>query len=479
MEKEGRRQWDWIVILFLGVIALYCGWVHRNFAGDDAFITYRYARNIANGHGFVYNLHKPVLGTTTPLYTLWLALWGKLLGRDIRLVSHWVSIFSLWIGAILLYYLGKSSGVFLALTVSLIFISNPLLVSSMGMETCFLNMILLSALTSYLKDKFALTGVLLGLLMLTRYETALFAGVLATHFLMRRKQVPFWLMFTVAIFLAWVVFAWLTFGNVVPQSALAKLAAAKHPFIVGAFVWWRVYAVQVAWYNLLLPLALLGVYTAIRIRVGEQANVFILVWSGVYFVAASLVAGSFPWYYGPLIPGLSILVVAGIELVAKLLSSLLSLFRSTENLTQVLQTGVLTVVALGLVGVQILLWTKGRATYQGQVVDARYVVYREVAEWLNRHASDDDTLATPEIGVLGYYTDMRIIDLYGLVTPSLTPWAAQDIRDTLRNAIELYAPDYIITDKKPLIELLQQSSEYELVQRFGDDAYALYENTKR
>jgi hypothetical protein len=33
---------------------------------DDAFITFRYAENLAAGNGFVYNLGEKVLGTTTP-----------------------------------------------------------------------------------------------------------------------------------------------------------------------------------------------------------------------------------------------------------------------------------------------------------------------------------------------------------------------------------------------------------------------------
>jgi hypothetical protein len=40
---------------------------------DDAFITFRYARNIALSRGFSYNLGPPVLGTTTPLFTAILA----------------------------------------------------------------------------------------------------------------------------------------------------------------------------------------------------------------------------------------------------------------------------------------------------------------------------------------------------------------------------------------------------------------------
>ena len=51
-------------------------WVsHRTHAlGEDALITLRYAENIAAGHGWVYNPGERVLGTTTPLFTILLAL---------------------------------------------------------------------------------------------------------------------------------------------------------------------------------------------------------------------------------------------------------------------------------------------------------------------------------------------------------------------------------------------------------------------
>ena len=41
---------------------------------DDAFITFRYARNLALGHGFVYNPGEWVLGTTAPAFGLLLAI---------------------------------------------------------------------------------------------------------------------------------------------------------------------------------------------------------------------------------------------------------------------------------------------------------------------------------------------------------------------------------------------------------------------
>jgi hypothetical protein len=41
---------------------------------DDAYITFRYVQHLVQGQGFVYNPGEHILGTTTPLYTLLLAL---------------------------------------------------------------------------------------------------------------------------------------------------------------------------------------------------------------------------------------------------------------------------------------------------------------------------------------------------------------------------------------------------------------------
>ena len=48
---------------------------------DDAFITFRYARNIVEGNGSVYNPGTRTLGTTTPLYTLLMAE-SRITGSD-------------------------------------------------------------------------------------------------------------------------------------------------------------------------------------------------------------------------------------------------------------------------------------------------------------------------------------------------------------------------------------------------------------
>lgn len=49
----------------------------------DAHIAFRYARNLAEGLGFVYNPGELVLGTTTPIWGLMLGVGSRLSNPDI------------------------------------------------------------------------------------------------------------------------------------------------------------------------------------------------------------------------------------------------------------------------------------------------------------------------------------------------------------------------------------------------------------
>jgi len=311
--------------------------------------------------------------------------------------------------------------------------------------------------------------------MLTRYEIALFAAILGGHYLFKRRRLPFWLISTAAIFLVWLAFAWFTFGHVIPRSAVAKLAEVQgYSFAVGALIWWQVYALQSGWYYVLVPLLLLGIYSAGWNRSHQPMYQLILIWTLVYFVAAALTAGTFTWYYGPLIPGLAILLAWGIEQLARFLGKLLGKVR-VVNRQQILQAGALAVITLGIVLLQLTSWSQGWHLYRDQVVDRRYVSYRQVADWLNQHIDGETSLAANEVGVLGYYTDdVTIINLYGLVTPGLIPWLTFGRAEVLDRAVNMYTPDYVLINGQDLFQVLQSHPEYEPVERFGEGTYVLY-----
>jgi hypothetical protein len=60
---------------------------------DDAYISFRYARNLVEGHGLVYNIGQHVEGFTNLLWVLLIAL-GMKLGGAAPLVSHWLGVSS-------------------------------------------------------------------------------------------------------------------------------------------------------------------------------------------------------------------------------------------------------------------------------------------------------------------------------------------------------------------------------------------------
>jgi len=60
---------------------------------DDAYISYRYAQNLVDGHGLVYNIGERVEGYTNLLWTLMVA-GGIALGVSASLVGHWLGFAS-------------------------------------------------------------------------------------------------------------------------------------------------------------------------------------------------------------------------------------------------------------------------------------------------------------------------------------------------------------------------------------------------
>ena len=76
----------------------------RGFPLDDAYIHLVYARNLAAGHGFAFNVGEPSIGTTSPLWTLLLALIGALRLSDLRLPANLLTLL-FFVASIPLIYL--------------------------------------------------------------------------------------------------------------------------------------------------------------------------------------------------------------------------------------------------------------------------------------------------------------------------------------------------------------------------------------
>lgn len=460
-----------VVATGLGTFAF--GRVYGGFVQDDAYVTYRYARNLAAGEGFVYNPDDYVLGTSTPLYALTLAFGATVTGLSIPEAGRAVGLVSLWIAALALYGLGRAKDVAFSAVASLLFLTNPFLRHMVGMETFFVLAMLLLAVWAYVGRRLWLVSILTGALVVSRYEMVFFAGILALAYWLERRRLPMWLWPAVAMAGAWLLYASLTFGSPIPLSSSAKLASPRVAFPVGFLFYYSAFVSEQGWLAVHGFLFLIGIVILVRKRDVHLAYGLILIWTAAYFVLAGLLAGSFPWYYGPLIPGVAIAIASGTKYVASL-PPLLANPRGSSYRTVILDRVPFLLLSGAILVANLAVWLGDWRSYQGGALDHRFEAFHEVSAWLLDHATKDETLAASEIGYIGYLTDMKIIDLYGLVTPGVQPWLPYGLTYTASRVIAEYSPNYVLIDtSRGPTEAYGLDARYSLAETFPP-RYVLY-----
>jgi hypothetical protein len=102
---SGRASERAFLLAALLALAVFGFFVRRfDFVCDDAFISFRYSKHLAEGHGLRYNLEGPAIeGYSNFLWVLWLALF-ELLRAD---VTVWARLSSVACGAALVVLVGR------------------------------------------------------------------------------------------------------------------------------------------------------------------------------------------------------------------------------------------------------------------------------------------------------------------------------------------------------------------------------------
>ena len=73
-----------------------------------------------------------------------------------------------------------------------------------------------------------------------------------------------------------------------------------------------------------------------------------------------------------------------------------------------------------------------------------------LGKWLHAHAPADSSVAVWDIGGLGYYSDLRIIDMYGLIDRELAHLIHTKASNERKTAYILdEQPEFIVTYAKP------------------------------
>lgn len=434
-----------LLLYILGVTGLLY-WALSSHAYDDPFITYRYARQLAQGHGFVYNPGERVLSTTTPLFTLILAA-GWFIWPDLPHLANLIGCFSLALGGLCLWLVARTwkqpaagwAGL-------LLYPTFPLLLQTLGSETPLYLAFCLGAIATYAGRRYRWTALLAALAVLTRGDGILVALVLSLHYLlMVRNRIPWAALGIFAgITAPWFLFSWLYFGSPLPATLAAKQAqgsmAISQRFAVGLGTIAKPYMNSWA-YWLEAFLVILGlVYLLWRARKFG----IILTWTILYFVAYSVLGVSrYFWYYAPLVPGWVALVGVGVEGVAELGRTLSGVKITAPFNVNIGHKSVI----LGLL-VCLPFWAyQSRQAHQiGTQVDSRVAIYQSIGSWLRWNTPVSASVGALEIGIIGYYDDRRMVDFAGLIQPEVAAHLTTNAtyEDTAIWAVGRYSPQYLV-----------------------------------
>lgn len=393
---------------------------------DDAFITFRYARNAAEGLGLVYNPGEWVLGTTTPAWALLLAGAYRLGATDLPAVALALSALLDAASAALLALLAARLGFGWpgAGLVGAAWALNPMSVAyaAGGMETSLFVVGVLGALSLAAARRVTLAAALAGAMMLVRPEGALAAVAVVGWACWQARGLAAGPALAVGAWaLAYAAGLTVWYGSPVPQTVLAKQVAytSEAPWLSGAVLlaqaglpgWSSFFPSALPIATLAFPISLaglvgllgLGMSGARRLPRARTAQLWqpFATFGGLYLafhVVAGLRGGRlFPWYLVPPIPLYLLAATAGLGGRPR---------------------GLPTAAA----GLLLLAWQLPAVDWQRPFLPSgfdlrREALYLRVAADLARDLPPDAVVAAPEIGALGYRSGLRILDTVGLVSP--------------------------------------------------------------
>ena len=422
-----------LVIIFVATVAVRLVFnILTRFTADDAFITYRYAENMAMGYGFVYNEGQRVLGTSTPLFTLMLALFSFLSVSPLR-AAMFISLVSSGITAMIIYRMALllrfAHWSWVPVLIYMLW-PRTLVGDTCGMETAFFTMLVTASFYYQHRRLIFYALATATLAAVTRPEGLFLVLVLLLYNGYRsRDKLLQYLSTPLFIIIPWLLFSYFYFGSVIPNSMSGKLALYSR-FATKPFLESLVYLM--AWHNpvgwILFLSAIGGGYWLYRKQNFGRLEV---VWlAGMILFYAFSRTHIFFWYVLPIYP--VYLLFAGASL--PLLSDKAAV--STER-TRTCGT-VIAVVLIALAAVGNYRAIDYYSTYQKHLEN----IHKAIGYYLYSHARADDVVAAEDIGYMGYFSRKRILDRDGLVSPEAIPYNRSG--DYLGLILD-YQPEWVVT----------------------------------
>ncbi len=467
-----------IIIFFIHTYKLNC-------VAEDAFISFRFAKNLANGYGLTWNIGEaPVEGYTN---FLWVILCALAIKSGIR-VTTFAQIGGVLSSILIMFYTLRYAIKFLNCKVIhalipciFLAVSGPFATwASSGMEINFFCLSILMACYYFVgywqfnKRKYLLICfVSLFIATLTRPEGLLIVIILLllslVLYLEQRKNFVRDFLFFLILYITpfSIYFTWRLkyYGFLLPNTFYAKVSNELLQYLRGTIycVYFFVYFVFPLLFLLILLIWEKGFSVGIgkidfkflKLNIRKQTALYVFVFICLFYTLYIIfVGGDYMAMYRFFVPILPLIYIMFLAPVTNaLLVSATGFFRK-----RIITTGIL-IFAVGATFIHSTPLEKNifrkppfqHGHFRGVQTERWHTTRLSmIGKFFNEYKnSTDESLATAAIGVISYYADMKIYDFYGLVDSQI---AHKQI-----NGIGFGFPGH---EKKDIVYLLSKRPTY-------------------
>ena len=502
MSEISNRQWlrsNWLfygvaIVLTLGVAMFYLSsthsgdnWAWRGLPLDDTWIHLVYARAIADHGWFAYNPGIAEAGMSSPLWVVVLAIVYKIF-TPFGVSPQWCAK-----GLSLLMAMGVPMLTYhIALTLKLdrriawlagilvIIEPNTAYGNVSGMEVSLTALLILAAIWSSLREKYIITGTMLGLLVIARGEgtvVALIIGVvpLIQQYVKREDMTLATeqeLILGVKLFLPPLVLggAWALYNYSINESFLPNTYYVKHNYTLGyinpqnLLNVWLGYGRHLAFFQRLAIIFSLGGLVAGGVGLYQKkqfkplAYLVLIPVVHIYLFSINIKVngGDVPWTYFTrrypdfILPIVSLLLIVGSV-------SLWQKATEIKNRLIVLTLPIIYFIAAGLLGYNIV--TLNNQLIETYSWDTENIETVDVAmgRWIGENLPPEVTIGVTDAGAIRFFSqpDQYIIDVLGLN-------CQECFGHRIEFLLEEIKPDYLIFFRQGLHDGLQYEELHSL-----------------
>lgn len=417
-----------LLIVFFAAYCLFLSWSFWFQNVDDAYISFRYGKNLMEGNGLVYNIGEYVEGYTNFLWVIITAPFTKIQSIDI---SKFTLSIGLIISAFNIYLLLLISREFAGLYIHKVkfFVLLPALLFVLddsvafwaigGMEFPLYTFFILSAVYFYFKvnDKpsnVIVLSVFLMLITMTRPEGNMIFLLTLFHMIIKRgtitdfryKFVMMVVLYSIFLILYY-GFKYSYYGQLLPNTFYAKgVTDISMNLLLGL----KYLALCI---GTRLYLFVFILFIPFRNALKDFKQSYLLLFTLMYVLYLVAVGGDWMFanrFFVPLIPVLYLLSALGFSNAVAVFwkSAAMSEERKNKlvNISAVLVCALLFIVTLSFLEYKQLIIKDENYKYEMQ--------WSKFGQWLKKNVPPNTVIAVGPAGKIPYYSELYTIDMWGL-----------------------------------------------------------------